>query len=1031
MPKRLPIACASLALVPLLVANDIDYSRDILPILSGNCFECHGPDAETREADLRLDQAGSAYADRDGAIAIVPGDPEASDLIFLINSDVEDERMPPPNSKKSLTEAEKETLAKWISQGGVYEKHWGFQVPEKEPVPSIAPHPIDSFIRDRLSQEGIKPSPPASANTLVRRLYLDLIGLPPNPNEVTAFVASHRKNPEEAIDDLIDELMDRPAFGEKWARHWLDVARYADTNGFEKDKMREQWAYRDWVVRSLNSDLPYDQFLIEQLAGDLLPNRTQDQLIASGFMRNGMVNEEGAIIPEQFRIEGIFDRMDCFGKATLGLTLQCAQCHTHKYDPISHDEYFGLFAFFNDTAEAKSWVYSDSQQARISSIRNDIAKLENEIKSRIPDWQDQLDAWSQNQLADQTAWTTWDTDTHEWEGGLNHPIELVDKSILVLGHPSVRGTTKIEGESPLRMITGMRIEALLHDDLPFKGPGRSYWGTFAIGEWELYRKWPGDEDWTKVKLASATADYDFKPRELRKYFHDEKSDPENKRRIGPARFLVDGDNQTAWSPDRGPILRHAPSSAVVVLEEPLALPEGSQLRIRLIKNHGGGNFGLDNQQLGRFRLSLTDQREPKATAFDHAAHLALQTPASQRSADEQSSLFRAWAHTIDSIEDLNTKIAKLEASYPEAKTSVLHSEATDPLFARETRLLDRGVWNKPKHTVERAVPAILNPLKQDNPNRLDLAHWVTSEDAPLTARVQVNRIWQAIFGDGLVATPEDFGSRAPMPEHLSLLDWLSVDFMESDWSQKTLIKGILSSATYQQSSKLRPDLVEKDPRNTLLARGPRFRAEAEVLRDIALAASGLLNPKQGGPSIFPPIPEAMLKDNYQPVNYWKEATDDDRYRRSLYIFRKRAMPDPSLSSFDSPNGDFSCVRRIRSNTPLSALTSLNEPIFVEATQAMGRRILREGGKSDEDRANYGYLLATGRPASKVEAKVITDLVKEQRQRLAEGWIDIQDIAFRDPDNPPKLPEGVTPRDAAAWTIASRVLLNLDETLNKN
>ena len=319
----------------------------------------------------------------------------------------------------------------------------------------------------------------------------------------------------------------------------------------------------------------------------------------------------------------------------------------------------------------------------------------------------------------------------------------------------------------------------------------------------------------------------------------------------------------------------------------------------------------------------------------------------------------------------------------------------------------------------------------ENPTRLDLAHWATNEDAPLTARVQVNRIWQALFGQGIVTTPEDFGTRAPMPEHLELLDWLAVDFTETGWSQKHLIKSILSSETYQQSSNLRPDLTEKDPRNTLLARGPRFRADAEIVRDIALAASGLLNPEIGGPSIFPPVPESMLKDNYQPVHYWIEATDEQRYRRSLYIFRKRAMPDPALSSFDAPNADASCVRRILSNTPLSALTSLNEPIFVEAAKGMGLRILKEGGDNDESRINYGYLLATGRPASKADTEILLGLLEEQRNRLSEGWISTREIAFIDPDNPPELPPAITPRDLACWTIASRVLLNLDETLNKN
>ena len=1020
----------ALILTPtLLLAAEpsIDYRREILPILSGKCFQCHGPDKESREADLRLDIAEDAYADRKGSIAIVPGDPDASDLIYLIQSDHEDEQMPPPKSKKFLSKAEKKLLEKWIEQGGKYEAHWAFSKPEKAEPPSIAKHPIDAFVRKRLKEAGLKHSASASPHTLIRRIHLDLIGLPPSPQEIETFVNAYRAKPQSSINALIDELMSRPAFGEKWSRQWLDVARYADTNGFEKDKPREQWIYRDWVVNALNADMPYDQFLIEQLAGDLIPNRTQDQLIASGFMRNGMVNEEGAIITEQFRLEGIFDRIDCFGKATIGLTLQCAQCHTHKFDPISHDEYFGLFSFFNDTYEAKSWVYSDEQTETIQSVRGEIETLEQEIKSQRPTWQSELAEWEAKQKAAATNWTTWDTDIQEWEGGLNHPEELADHSILILGHPSTGGVAKIEGETQFDMATGMRFEALLHKDLPFSGPGRSYWGTFAISEWEVSRKWPNETKWTRVELENATADFDFESRKLPEYFQKDN----DQRRVGPAEFLIDGDVKTAWSPDRGPILRHAPSSASVAFKEPLALPQGSQLRVRFTKQHGGNNGGLRNQQIGRFRLALTNAANPLVPAYDHAATLAMQKPTADRSHEDRLTIFRAWRQNQEDLKQLNTKIAALEASFPEAKTSVLHSAETDPEFARITRLLERGSWDSPTHIVERQVPAILNPLPIENPTRLDLAHWATNEDAPLTARVQVNRIWQALFGQGIVTTPEDFGTRAPMPEHLELLDWLAVDFTEAGWSQKHLIKSILSSETYQQSSDLRPDLTERDPRNTLLARGPRFRADAEVVRDIALAASGLLNPEIGGPSVFPPVPESMLKDNFDPLEYWLVATDEQRYRRSLYIFRKRAMPDPALSSFDAPNADASCVRRILSNTPLSALTSLNEPVFVEAAQGMGLRILKEGGDNDVSRINYGYLLATGRPASKADTKILLGLLEEQRNRLSEGWISTREIAFIDPDNPPELPAATTPRDLACWTIASRVLLNLDETLNKN
>lgn len=1030
--NRFTTAILAAQLLPLLGTAEmaIDYSRDVLPILSENCFECHGPDENTREAGRRLDTAEGAYQNLDGIVAIAPGKPDSSEVVYLMNTEFAEERMPPVDSNKELSEAEKSIIYNWIQQGAEYDTHWAFEKPVKRSPPKTG-NPIDAFIQERLENEGLEPSERADPYTLLRRLNLDLIGLPPSPSEIEAFVASFEKDPDGAIKLKIDELMSLPAFGEKWARHWLDVARYADTNGFEKDKPRDQWIYREWVIEALNDDMPYDQFLIEQLAGDLLPNASQDQIVASGFMRNGMVNEEGAIIPEQFRIEGIFDRMDCFGKATLGLTLQCAQCHTHKYDPISHDEYFGLFSFFNDTYEAKSWVYSDEQLNNIERIDSKVAELEQEIRDLNPDWESDFVAWQKSQLEKQTEWTIWDTDIQDWEGGLNHPKELSDLSILVLGHPTVTGTALIEGKSPLPMITGMRLEALTHADQPFRGPGRSYWGTFAVSEWEVYRKWPGEEDWVQVELERATADFATEVRKLDEYFYHKAKDPDNERRTGPARFLIDGKEKTAWSPDRGPILRHAESSAAVQFKEPLAMPEGSELRVRLLQNHGGDRNGRDNQQLGNFRFALSSDPKPTVPNFDHAAYLALQKPKSQRTQADRETLFRAWRKSDERYGEINEAIAALEAEYPEAKTSVLHSLDTDSQFSRITRLLDKGTWDKPKHEVKRSTPAILNPMEVQNPNRLDLAHWVTDDEAPLTARVQVNRVWQAIFGEGLVETPEDFGTRAPRPEHLELFDWLAVDFMENGWSQKELIRRILSSDTYQQSSQVEPMHLQKDPKNRLYARGPRFRVEAEVVRDLALSASGLLNGEIGGPSIFPPVPKSVLDNNYLKPVYWKEAEGDDRYRRSLYTFRKRSMPDPVLSSFDAPNADFSCVRRIRTNTPLSALTSLNEPIFVESAQSLALRILTEGGDSTESRTRYGYLLTTGRPANQNEIKEIAHLIDSQSQRLAEGWLNTQEIAFIDPDNPPELPDGITPRDVASWAIASRVLINLDETLNKN
>ncbi len=1027
-------AIVTIALFSCLVLNaesKVDYAREILPILSGNCFECHGPDEETREADLRLDTPEGAYADLFGAVAVKPGDPDNSELIYRINVKDKDEVMPPPDSKKTLTEEEKQILHYWIAQGGEYDEHWAWTAPQKPSLPKQAKNAIDPFVLERLKKEGLKPSPPASPTTLVRRIYLDLIGLPPSPQEIDSFISSYQKNRTQAVDGLVDAIMAHPGFGEKWARTWLDVARYSDTNGFEKDKPRDQWVYREWVIHAINADMPYDQFITEQLAGDLLPNHTQDQLIASGFMRNGMVNEEGAIVPEQFRIEGIFDRMDTFGKAALGLTLQCAQCHTNKFDPITHDEYFGLFAFFNETHEAKSWIYSDEQLKDIETIKDKISDLEEEIRKQKPDWKQSMTNWVKEQRSNQSEWKVWDTDIQEWDGGLNHPEELEDLSIVTLGHPTVTGYSITEGPSNLSSITGMRLEALKHGDQPFQGPGRSYWGTFAISEIKVFSQKPGVEDWTKIDLKSATADFETPEGKLKPYFHHKSRDPDNKRKIGPAQFLIDEDDKTAWAPDRGPILRHTESVAVIEFQEPLELPKGSRIKVELVQNHGGDGNDRENQQLGRYRFSFTDIPSPTASSFDHAATLAVLKPSDQRTAEDRAALFRAWRTQQSDLEQFNASIAELESTFPEAKTSVLHSTDTLPGQDRVTRLLSRVAWDKPLHEVPRGTPAVLNDLDKENPTRLDLARWLFEEDAPLTARVQVNRVWQVLFGNGLVLTPEDFGTRVPKPEYLEILDALAVDFRDNGWSLKNLIKTILTSKTYQQSSKLTPELQEKDPRNILLARGPRFRAEAEVIRDIALASSGLISQKIGGPSIYPPVPESVLNYNYVKPDYWNEAQDESRYRRSLYMFRKRSMPDPALSSFDAPNGDASCVRRVRSNTPLSALVSLNEPIFVEATQAMALRILQEGGNTTEERVNYGFLLTTGRPARAFETREIINLMDEQAKRLADGWLDTRDIAFIDPDNPPELPPGTTPRDVAAWAIASRVLLNLDETLTKN
>ena len=1039
----------------------IDFQQDIRPILTEHCLHCHGPDEGMRQGDLRLDLRDAVTVEREsGERIVVPGKPDSSQLLLRIKSHDPDLIMPPPGEKNPLVAEQISLLERWIQQGAVYTSHWAFVAPQQtdlfkkseattnEPEPELnttMTNPIDVIVANRLGALGVASSPSASPAVICRRIYLDVIGLPPAPVEVAKFISLAEEDLVGAVEELVNRLLGSEHYGEKWARHWLDVARYADSNGYEKDLEREQWAWRDWVIRRINSDLPYDQFIIEQIAGDLLPGRTQDQLVATGFLRNGMVNEEGAIIVEQFRMEGLFDRMDCIGKAVLGMSIQCAQCHDHKYDPISQKEYYGMFAFLNNTSESQAWVYAPQQQIQIAEIKAAIQQLSGQYRTSHPGYQQELTHWEQSQRRNTAHWKILNTIEQEWVEGVNHPDEKVDHSVVVLGHPTVAGKMYVVAEPRLDGVTGLRLEALTHGDLPFGGPGRSYRGTFAISELSVEVKQHDSESWTKLVLKNATTDFAEQDQPL--VLVDLKND--EKRRIGPIEFLIDDNVETGWRADRGPILRHTESVAVVQFAEPLDFPQGTQLKVSLVFKHSAGSHGRQSTMLGRMRFALTKSSDPKAPNCGHAATLAMQKSPDHRSPAEQAAVFAAWRKSIPALSAMNEQIAAYEQEYPEAHTSVLTITAGDAVDERHTFLLERGIWDKPQEKITAHVPVLFHPLKRgesqptkegvsdtdgsypdSTASRLSFARWLVDPDSPLSARVQVNRVWQAIFGTGLVETPEDFGIRAPQPEYLDLLDWLAVDFVAHGWSTKHLIGTILHSATYQQSSRVSAENFHRDPQNRLLARGPRFRAEAEVVRDIALSVSGLLNPKIGGPSILPPVPESVLSDTFTRPN-WDVTTGPERYRRALYVFRKRSMPDPGLMNFDTPNADFACVRRMRSNTPLAALVALNEPIFVEAARAMALRILCEGGGTDQERTDYAFRLCTSRGVKPDEQTVVLALLHDCRNRLAEGWLSINEVASGDSDRQLELPSKCTPQDAAAWVIVSRVLLNLDETLSKN
>jgi hypothetical protein len=1026
------VVVAAVCAVRCFAAPAPDFQREIQPILAEHCGHCHAVDEQSRQGDLRLDvRAAALEGGASGLPAIVPEKPADSELVRRIRSTDPDEIMPPPHEKKPLTAGQIDLLERWIAAGATYEPHWAFVPPRKASLVAMdgVTNPIDVFVRSRLASTGLEPAPPADDATLCRRLYLDLVGLPPSPEDLAAFA-------RDGYEKTVDTLLASERFGEKWARPWLDLARYSDTNGYEKDLRREMWAWRDWVIAAFNRDMPYDQFVLEQIAGDMLPGATQDQVVATAFLRNSMLNEEGAIIPEEFRMVEMFDRMDCLGKAVLGLSTQCAQCHTHKFDPLTQAEYYGMFAFLNDTHEAWSYVYTPEQLETRKALQAELAAADEEVRRTRPDWKQEVESWERQVAAGLVPWSPIVMDRMDSAGLLNHPVQLPDQSILMIGHRDHR--LIFEAAPKLQGATGLQVEGLLHGDLFMNGPGRD--GAWGLAELIVDVQPPGTAEWTRVQLAHATADFSATERMEPRIDNNGESIPEARRTelklsatmsIGPVANLIDGDKQSSWFPDRGHLRRHQPSVAVVRFEKPLDVPEGTKLRLTVYCMPGPVN-AAGGKTPGCLRFSLTTAPEPAAPAVDHAALLAIRTPEGKRTADDAAATFAAWRRTVPELAPIEGRIDAVWAKMPVATTTIFHATQRRPQAHRPTHLLDRGAWNRPLQVVGPHVPAALHPLPEGAPrNRLGFARWLVARESPLTARVAVNRVWQGLFGEGLVETPDDFGTRAPVPEHPELLDWLAVDFMDHGWSQKHVIRTIVMSDTYRQSSTASAEARARDPANRLLARGPRFRVDAEVVRDVALAAAGLITHALGGPGVIPPVPQNVLDYNYIYPTFWQAATGPDRYRRAVYLFRKRSMPDPALGSFDAPNGDLSCARRLRSNTPLAALTGLNEPVFVEAARALALRTLREAADDDAARIDHAFLLCTSRQPTADERRELLAFLAAQRQRIADGWIAAQEVASGDAAGLAGLPAGTTPQDAAAWTLVSRILLNLDETVTKN
>src|SRR5262245_701105 len=754
-------------------AERIDFQRDIRPILADNCFKCHGPDDKARKAKLRLDLRATALeGGRSGAAAFVPGKPDASEMIRRISSTEETEVMPPPSTGKKLSAKQLQLLRNWIADGATYQVHWAYVPPRRPALPTVkdtvwSRNPIDRFVLARQEREGLHPSPPADRESLIRRLNLDLLGLPPTPAEVDAFLAD--RSPD-AYEKLVDRLLSSPHYGERWGRHWLDAARYADSDGYEKDKPRTAWMYRDWVVSALNRDLPYDRFIIEQIAGDLLPNTSpererrdapalalgaragQDQRVATGFLRNSMINEEGGIDPEQFRMEAMFDRMDALGKGVLGLTLACAQCHSHKFDPITQEDYYRLFAYLNDTHEANIAVYSLAEQRKRGEVLRGIRDIEERLKHRTPDREKRLVQWEERTRKDEIAWQV--VKVENAGDNSQRYVYHDDGSQTAGGYAPTKWTSQFAGRTDAKKITGFRLELLTDPDLPLGGPGRSPLGLMALTEFTVEVADPRKPNEKKrVKLVSATADFGNEEKPLEPMFDDRAG---KQRVTGPVSYAIDGNDLTAWGIDAGPGRRNVDRKAVFVPDKPLEMPNGAILTFSLKQMHGGWNSD-DNQNnnLGRFRFSVTAADRPVADPLPRVVRNLLAVPHERRTPAQNAAVFSYWRTTVAEWKEDNAKIEALWKQHPAGASQLTLMARERP---RTTFLLTRGDFLKPSRPVTPGVPAALNPLPPGaETNRLGLARWLVDRQSPTTARAIVNRVWQAYFGTGLVATSEDLG----------------------------------------------------------------------------------------------------------------------------------------------------------------------------------------------------------------------------------------------------------------------------------
>ena len=1032
LQSEIPAADDTIASDAATKQQPIDFVRDVQPLLKRHCFKCHG--ADKREGGLRLDRRADAIAGGDAGVAILKGDSSKSPIITRVSSTDPDVVMPPEGDR--LTPAEVSVLKQWIDQGAVWPDsaaggavrpdHWSYQPVVRPDLPTVRDskwgrNALDAFVLATLEARGISPSPEADRYTLIRRLYLDLHGLPPHPDEVDAFV---NDTSPQAYDTLVSKLLKSPHFGERWGRHWLDMARYADSDGYEKDRARSNaWRWRDWVINAINKDIPFDQFTIEQLAGDLLPNATDDQKLATAFHRQTLTNTEGGTDQEQFRIEACFDRAETTGAVWLGLTVGCARCHTHKYDAITQREYYQLFAFFNNGDETNLEVPISKEatekydrdlaahQVKLSKQQQLLAEFKSKVAPDLPNWEADYQKKVAASKASPVTWHVAEFATAKATSGATL-VRQEDGSYLVEG-PEAGKPAPDKDEytllvsSPQTGITGLRVETIPDKRLPGQGAGRADNGNFVLSDVRVYSAATRElKKEHRVPLAVARAD-----------FAQQKFPPAN---------TIDSDLvKTGWAVS--PKLKEA-HSIEFMTENPLPELKDRWMQVVLDQQYGG------RHTLGRFRVSIRTGSHPADGIPDEVlAVLAISTE--KRTAQQASQLLDWFVKRQPEGRTLRAGIDALNKQTPKAPVMTVRVLAQRTQSPRDTFVLRRGEFLDPikNQTVIPTGLSVLHDLKpraDKRIDRLDLAIWLASSENPLTPRVTVNHVWKHLFGEGLVRTVNDFGVRGEKPTHPKLLDWLA-DSFRSDlkWSRKELIRTIVTSATYRQSSVVRPELIETDPQNLLLARQNRVRVEAEIIRDLSLSVSGLLSAKTGGPSVFPPLPPGVAELSYANNFKWATSKGEDRFRRGMYTFFKRTSPHPNLTLFDCPDANLTCVSRHSSNTPLQALTLLNNETFVEAAREFGKRLLKQNA-SDDDRLVHAFRLCVSRPPTVSEIDEFREMLTSSR-KWYEAHTDAAAGLAGKSDGPASAAKEAATVESAAWIATCRIMLNMDEFITRN